>query len=76
MTYANNEEFSMELTDADLEEINGGAFQLVKGFPLGTIDPEYIYPGKIKELKIGPGFPNGMFPPIEDLGKTLGGRQF
>ena len=42
MTDQNHEAFSMELTDAELAEINGGALNILKGFPLGTIHPELI----------------------------------
>lgn len=66
MSYERNEEFQMELTDADLEEINGGFLGFGGVFPLGTPKPFQIK--RVQEvLKPRDIFPNGMFPPIQEL---------
>ncbi|MEM9136693.1 MAG: hypothetical protein AAGB01_05035 [Cyanobacteria bacterium P01_F01_bin.42] len=67
MSYQQNEQFPVELTDEDLEEINGGLFSIGEVFPLGTLDPSKINRVPVKVIKPRDIFPNGMFPPIREI---------
>ena len=63
MAFDKTDDFSFELSDADLEEINGG-LSLTRPFPLGTIDPFVLDSQISKELLIlSKGIPN----PIQNM---------
>ena len=70
MAFDKTDDFSIELSDADLDEINGG-LQIVKYFPVGIIDPEFI---NIKDQLVPEirGFPLGTPTPI-DMVKDMKG---
>lgn len=66
MAFDHTEDFNIELTDADLDEINGG-LKLGDPFPFGIVDPEFWKRQLETQIPI---FSKGIPNPIQNLKDT------